>query len=154
LDAPTLKRPVVTVRCVTVLPKGSVLVRTWFGDSSAWERLVSQVRTPSEDGFLAYVTFVDDPTFEGLNPEGLQAMQPDGPMVSFIADKLTLTSDDQPILAVWVLPRDAEDHEPEPYPFRVVPSQLWGVENNINLGNMDWEEFTRSVDEDGTFRGF
>ena len=138
---------------MTVLPNGSVLVRTWFGDDCAWERLVSRLRTPSEDGFLADVTFVDDPVFEGLSAESLQAQQTNGPIVSFIADEVTHTADDQPILAVWVLPRDADDGRPEPKPFRVVPSELWSVENNINLANMDWEDFTRSLDEDGTFRG-
>jgi hypothetical protein len=31
---------------------------------------------------------------------------------------------------------------------------LWGVENNLNIANMGWEEFADAVDEDGTFRGF
>jgi Domain of unknown function (DUF6924) len=138
---------------VSALPNKSLVVRAWFGDDRAWERLVSRLRTPSEDGFLADVTFVDDPVFEGLSAEGLRARQTNGPIVSFIADEVTHTADDQPILAVWVLPRDADDGRPEPKPFRVVPSELWSVENNINLANMDWEDFTGSLDEDGTFRG-
>jgi len=31
---------------------------------------------------------------------------------------------------------------------------LWGVENNLNISNMDWEEFASAVDEGGVFRGF
>jgi hypothetical protein len=30
----------------------------------------------------------------------------------------------------------------------VKPAEPWSVENNINLANMDWAEFTRSVDGD------
>ena len=76
-----------------------------------------------------------------------------GAIVSFLADETTLTSDEHPILAVWVLPaRDGDDRVH--LPFRVVPSELWSVENNINLANMSWSEFTRSMDEDGVFRGF
>ena len=38
--------------------------------------------------------------------------------------------------------------------FRVIPSQMWGVENNLSLANMDFEEFADAVDKDGVFRGF
>jgi hypothetical protein len=33
------------------------------------------------------------------------------------------------------------------------PSELWTVENNLNIANMDWQEFAAAVDEDGVFRG-
>ena len=35
-----------------------------------------------------------------------------------------------------------------------IPSELWSVENNLNLANMDWEEFVEPVGEDDAFRGF
>jgi hypothetical protein len=138
---------------MTELPSSSVLIRTWFGDDGAWESLVLEVQTPSDEGFMATVTLVNDPVFEGLTAEALKATQTLGPFVSFLADETTLTSAKHPILAVWVLPRqdgNRRDHRP----FRVVPAELWSVENNINLANMDWAEFTRSADEDGVFRGF
>jgi hypothetical protein len=33
------------------------------------------------------------------------------------------------------------------------PSELWAVENNLKIANMDWQEFAAAVDEDGVFRG-
>ena len=39
-------------------------------------------------------------------------------------------------------------------PFRVIVSELWAIENNLNLANMDWEEFAEAVGDDGIFRGF
>ena len=138
---------------MTELPSIPVLVRTWFGDEGAWAALAEEVRTPSEDGFLANVTPVDDPAFEGLTAEALREKQTSGPIVSFLADKTTLTSPEHPVLAVWVLPhRDGEQRDLAP--FRVVPAELWSVENNINLANMDWADFTRSTGPDGVFRGF
>lgn len=135
---------------MTALPRSSVLVRTWFDGTwfdgtwfdadGAWALLVAEAQTPSQDGFLADVTFVDDAAFAGLTADALTAAQPDGAIVSFLADEITLTSDDHPIVAVWVLPRPPDDVGPVPKPFRVVPSELWNVENNINLANMDWEE--------------
>ncbi|QIS09712.1 DUF6630 family protein [Nocardia arthritidis] len=134
------------------LPSNSVLVRTWFGDDRAWGSLVREVLTPSKEGFRAYSTLVNDPEFEGLSPEALKAMQPGGAIVSFLADELTLTHPEHPILAVWVLPSQHDDHS-DYRPFRVVPAQLWNVENNINLSNMDWEDYANRVDTDGTYRG-
>ena len=37
--------------------------------------------------------------------------------------------------------------------FRVVPSEMASVENNLSLANMDWKEFAEQVDPDGIFRG-
>ena len=138
---------------MTALPGIPVLVRTWFGDDGAWAALAEEVGTPSEDGFLANVTPVDDPAFEGLTAEALREKQTGGPIVSFLADETTLASAEHPVLAVWVLPhRDGEQRDLAP--FRVVPAELWSVENNINLANMDWADFTRATGPDGVFRGF
>ncbi len=137
---------------MTDLPSGSTLVRTWFGDDRAWGCLVREVLTPSNEGFLAYSTPVNDPEFEGLDPEGLRARQSGGAIVSFLADEVTLTDPEHPILAVWVLPPQDDDHG-DRLPFRVVPDQLWNVENNINLSNMSWEDFTDRVGADGVYRG-
>jgi hypothetical protein len=38
--------------------------------------------------------------------------------------------------------------------FRVIPSEVWGIENNLWLANMEFAEFADSVDPDGIFRGF
>jgi hypothetical protein len=123
------------------------------GDDGAWESLVLEVHTPSDDGFQANIDVVNDPVFEGLTPEALQMRHTGGAIVSFIADETTLVSPEHPTLAVWVLPRRDDDRR-DLSPFRVVPAALWSVENNINLGNMDWADFTRSLGRDGVFRGF
>nr|WP_225728362.1 MULTISPECIES: hypothetical protein [unclassified Nocardia] len=95
---------------------------------------------------------MNDPEFEGLSPEALQAKQPGGAIVSFLADEITLTHPEHPILAVRVLPPQDFDHR-DYRPFRVVPAQLWGVENNINIANLGWEDFANRVDTDGIYRG-
>jgi hypothetical protein len=53
------------IQRVTALPSASVLVRTWFGDDSAWVSLVFDVETPNDEGFLANVVPVNDRAFEG-----------------------------------------------------------------------------------------
>ncbi|MBU3863716.1 hypothetical protein KN815_06325 [Streptomyces sp. 4503] len=37
---------------------------------------------------------------------------------------------------------------------RVIATELWGIENNLSISNMYFEEFAESVDEDGVFRTF
>ena len=135
---------------MTSLPEGSVLMRTWFGGADGdWESLVSAVRTPSEEGFLPAVEIVDDPAFDDLDAEALATAQPDPATVSFLADRTTLTAADRTILVVCTRPDEDESR-----PFRVVPAELWSVENNLNLSNMDWEEFASAVGPDDVFRGF
>ena len=34
------------------------------------------------------------------------------------------------------------------------PARALGVENNLNIANIDWEDFASAVDESGVFRGF
>jgi hypothetical protein len=120
--------------------------------------LRSAVEQPdAATGYTATVQFVDDRAFEGLTPDEMKSLMPDdpdGPFVSFIADEEALTSDGWPVLAVWVLPPDDEIDDSEYAPFRVTASQLGTVEANLNLANLDWDDFARSVDDDGVFRGF
>jgi hypothetical protein len=125
------------------VPRGSLLVRTWFGNDDAWQRLKAAVETPSEEGFLAGVKFVDDRACGGLDAETLKAMTPQGygAIVSFIADEVTLTTESWSILVVRVLPPQPGGKSEEHRPFRVIASELWSVENNLNLANTFWSVF-------------
>jgi hypothetical protein len=136
---------------VGMLPKlrGSDLVRTDFADSAAWEQASSEAQQENSDGFRANITPVSDPAFDGLSWPAVKAAVPvddDEGAVLFIADVTALASPEYPILVVDLL-----DDRP---PFRCIPSQLWGVENNLSIANMDWEDFADAVDDDGVFRGF
>ena len=74
-------------------------------------------------------------------------MEPSSRWFFFIVDKTTLSDKDQPVLVV--------DLQKEPgRTFRVIPSQMWAVENNLSLANMGFDEFADSVDADGIFRDF
>jgi hypothetical protein len=52
--------------------------------------------------------------------------------------------------AVLVVDLGDLSHEP----FRCVASEIWGVDNNLNIANMDWEEFAGMAESDGVFRRF
>ena len=92
---------------------------------------------------------MSDPAFDNLVVDEIAGLLPAGYPHGFLflADARTLADGEHPIL-VLDLAGDARGA------FRVTPPQMWGVENNLSIGNMDFEEFARSVDADGVFRGF
>lgn len=93
--------------------------------------------------------FVDDVDFDGVDEhqiiESIPAPQEEG--FIFLVDAETIGHKDHPVLVV-----ELEDSTCRT--FRVVPSWVWSVQNNLVLCNMDWEDFAYQVDGDGIFRGF
>ena len=129
--------------------KNSLLLRTDFSDETAWRRLCEDVVKPSADGFRANVDCVSDRAFDGMTVEGLVALSPpDGDRsFAFVADWRTVANPEQAILVVDLYDQPGRT-------FRVIPREMWGVENNLSLGNMDYSDFADNVDADGVFRGF
>lgn len=128
----------------------SVLVRTDFTSDDAWREVCDQALRETEAGFRAYLEPVSDPAFDGVTWEAVKAAVPandHSASVLFIADSSALTSPDHPVLVVDLLDDGRR-------PFRCIPPELWGVDNNLNLANMDWADFADAVDESGVFRGF
>jgi len=58
-----------------------------------------------------------------------------------------MTDEEHPVLVL-------DSFNPEVKTFRVIPSEAWGVENNLSLANMDYSEFADAADPNGVFRGF
>jgi hypothetical protein len=108
-----------------------------------------QALRENEDGFRAYLEPVSDPAFGGVTQQAAKAAVPanaDGASVLFIADSTALTGPDHPVLVVDLL----DDGN---CPFQCIPAELWAVENNLNIANMDWAEFADDTDESGVYRG-
>ena len=127
----------------------SLLVRTDFSSDDAWRAVCDEALREYEDGFRAYLEPVSDSVFDGVLWEAVRAaVAPDdyGAAVLFIADSTTFASPDHPVLVVDLL-------DDSPRPFRCIPPELWAVENNLNIANIDWESFADEVDEDGVYRG-
>jgi hypothetical protein len=140
----------------------ALLVRTDFTDDDAWARVAAAATRPSPEGFTANVGPFSDPANDGADWETLRdaamaTVQEDYSTVLCVADSATIQSGDHPILVVSTS-RFYRDRFPDEFaamrPFRCIPSQLWGVENNLNLANMDWRDFADHVDEQGVHRGF
>ncbi|WP_305788649.1 DUF6924 domain-containing protein [Symbioplanes lichenis] len=140
----------------------SLLIRTDYSHPQEWTRMKAAIAEPqTDDGFLPNVELLDDRAFEGFPLSRLLDTAPETPWhpVAFLVDTLSLTHPELPILAINLNNDDEEEDEPgegSPFgaTFRVVPSELWSVQNNLSIANMNWEEFAETVDQDGIFRGF
>jgi hypothetical protein len=128
----------------------SLVVRTDFSDDAAWEAVRQAIAAPQADLFQANVQFVDDRQYDGLTVAGLLDLVPaEGDlMFIFLVDREAIARPDHPVLVVDLF-EDGRGRS-----LRVAPSAMWSIQNNLVIGNMDWEDFESSVDSDGVFRGF
>ena len=126
----------------------SLLLRTDFSDDAAWIALCEAVQAPSEEGFQAHLDCISDPAYNGLTVEQLVTLAPPGtgPLFAFLADRVAHSHPERPVLVV-----ELDDQSGRT--FRVIPSAMWSVENNLSLANLDWNDFADSLDPDGIFRG-
>lgn len=127
----------------------SLLVRTDFSDDDAWDQVSAEALRENADGFRACIEPVSDPAFAGVAWEALKpalTTNDHGAAVLFVADSAAVTLPGHPVLVVDILGNRQS--------FRCIPSELWGIENNLNIANMDWKDFADAADELGVFRGF
>lgn len=143
------------------------VIRTDFANESQWAEVKKLISAPQKDiagEFVAYVKFVSDETYRAKATKDIVTSLPDNypHKFCFIVDRECLDSKEQPVLVVGFYPSDGKsfDRPPSKTPagdiktFRALPSQIQGIENNLSIANMDFEDFAGNVDKDGVFRGF
>ena len=144
------------------------VIRTDFSDNDKWTAVRELIAAPQTDvgqRFYAYVKYVSDEKYAGMEPDKLiHALPDDYPgFFCFIVDSTTLANDEHPILVVGFSPNsvNVEDYQrsPRQTPLtdiktcRGIPSTIQSIENNLSIANMSFEEFAEWVDDDGVFRG-
>jgi len=130
----------------------ALVLRTDFSNDEAWLKLCEAISAPVGE-FQAHVECISDRDFDGITEDELATYAPveftkDAERsYLFVADRTAMTHPEKPVLVM--------DFFEEPgRTFRVIPTEMWGVENNLTLANMGFEEFADNVDSDGIFRGF
>jgi len=126
------------------------VLRTDFSNPSVWEEIRAAIQKPvTPFGFIAYVDFIDDVQYADITKDQLLKLISPDHNHSFIivVDRTAFSNPEHPLLVIDLF--DASHRE-----FRATPSQVQGIENNLSIGNMDFEEIADSVDDDGIFRGF
>jgi hypothetical protein len=126
----------------------ALVLRTDFSDTAAWEAICAAIEEPVGE-FKAYVEFISDPEFDSISLEQLLSLVPgdSNQTYMFVVDRMALAQPEHPILVVDLYTEPGRT-------FRVIPAEMWGVENNLSIANMDFAEFADEADADGVFRGF
>lgn len=130
--------------------KNPLVLRTDFSNQAAWKTICTEIQKPvGIFRFRANVEFLDDVEYAGLTKEQLLKLAPENYNHSFIVivDQIAISHPDHPLLVVDLYEGSGNE-------FRAIPSQIQGIENNLSIANMDFEEFADAVDQDGIFRGF
>ncbi|MEO8612986.1 MAG: hypothetical protein ABI690_34150 [Chloroflexota bacterium] len=128
----------------------SLVLRTDFSNDAVWDALCEAIQTPtSDDGFRAVVEFVSDRDFEGISIEQVLENTSEDWRHSFlfIVDHEAIANPEHPVVVLDL-------YEERGRTFRVIPAEMWGVENNLSIANMDFADFADNADADGVFRGF
>src|SRR5689334_20853804 len=110
----------------------SLVLRTDFTDDAAWTEIQTIVGT---DG----ATYVSDTRFLGVTTQALveadaAAADDDKLCYLFIADAVTMTDPERPLLAVDLYDEPGRT-------FRVPPRWYGDVSANLSIANMDFNEF-------------
>jgi hypothetical protein len=149
--------------------EGTLLIRLDFSNNGVGEEVCAAARQPGGELQEAMAMFVavndamgqsmgegevetnlhvvDDPDYRDATVRQLLNLAAGQSSLLFIADNVTMSRPDHPILVV--------DAAMEPgRSFRALPSEAFGIESNLSIANMDREDFAQTVDDDGVFRGF
>lgn len=147
----------------------TLLIRTDFSDAAVWKKVCLAARVPDSIlqktlGLFASLNkaigqplgeletplqIIDDLDYKGLTSDQLLGLLPRSAnfILLLIADQVTISDANHPVLVVDVGVERGRT-------FRSLPSQIFSIESNLSIANMDWEDFANSVDKDGVFRGF
>lgn len=125
-----------------------VLIRTCFADEKRWRELLHVAQSQPEP-FAAWFKVVDDPSFDGKVVDQVLAALPKeyAHEAIFIADERAVSEEGFPCLIVGPLGGELQI-------YRAVASELAGIDSNLSIANMGYEEFAGAAGPDGVFRGF
>jgi hypothetical protein len=130
-------------------PEFSVLVvRTDFTDDVAWHEVCRLMETSDCEGFRPTLLRGEDRAYDGAAPVALLGNEGIGYAV--MIDHRAITDPEHPVLVVDL--NAVIGHSGQS--FRALPGELAGIEANLGIANMDFDEFADAVDADGVFRGF
>lgn len=134
-----------------LIPKGdgAVLIRVDSSDAAAWRACVDAVLQENAEGFRANLTVVEDPAWAGASVQDVVAAHAGDTerVVAFVFDAAAVH--DKKRRALLCIDLSGK----KPRTMRVLYTEVWSVENNLSLGNMEWRDFAVAL-KGGVFEGF
>jgi len=103
----------------------ALVLRTDFSNQNAWDSICAAIRRPNDAyHFIAYVDFMDDEGYSGINKEQLLTLITENYNHSFIIiiDETTISHPDHPLLIIDLID-DGTGNE-----FRALPAQVQAIE--------------------------
>jgi len=143
----------------------ALVIRTDYSDEQAWQVVTAALTQPwtvggeSESG----VHLVDDPTWAETSVDEVLAVVSTDEYLSvvFLADRMTMQADHHALLAVTTVTREDLDDDEEyeamiefGREFRTAPVGVQEIHANLEIANMDFEEFAAVAqnDPEGVYR--
>src|SRR5512147_2845206 len=104
------------------------VIRTDFTDEAIWRKIQKDVAATNTAGFSANVRFIDERQYSGLTGQELLQRMPGLNEYGciFVADTTAMSSAEHHLLVLDPLKATGKT-------FRVIPSEAWGVENNLAI---------------------
>ena len=91
---------------------------------------------------------VDDPEYRDVGIDRLAELSAGtSHSILLVVDRIAISHPDHPVLIIDVAVEPGRT-------FRAVPSQIFTIESNLSIANMDWKDFSGCADDEGVFRGF
>lgn len=149
----------------------TLLIRTDFSDDGTWAEVAREAAKdrpiPGQEEWGPNNVFlnpgirpISDRQFEGMTIDDLLDVAPDPPVPTdeqlrnpqgepdvtplhaYVADTMTMTHPDHPILAVNFFLERGEN-------FRLTPAAVAGVECNLSIANLGFDDYIGSADPEG-----
>jgi hypothetical protein len=130
------------------LGDAAYLIRTDFSSEATWQAIVDTTTQENSDGFVANLTVVSDLAWTSASVKDVRtalAGDEEG-VVAFVFDSAAASDEKHSLLCINLTSKKVRT-------MRVLPSEVWSVENNLSLGNMEWSDFASALKE-GVFEGF
>ncbi|MFF8618225.1 DUF6924 domain-containing protein [Streptomyces sp. NPDC015350] len=115
-------------------------------DPDAWHALVDALTKDDTTPIEVY----EHRAYEGAGIDDLIAAMPDDPEKRpdcfFVADSMTLTHPEHPLLAVSL------DEDDEGHTFRIIPKRIPAMASNLFIAHGDFAGYAADIDDDGILR--
>ncbi|MFJ3895484.1 DUF6924 domain-containing protein [Streptomyces sp. NPDC090083] len=147
----------------------AVIIRTDFSDEAAWRQVAEELEesAPDDDPAESY-DVVDAPELADADTDTILAAVAaheelwEQLSVVFVADSKTMRFETRTLLTVTTMTREIMGEQGYEAmtefgrEFRTVPSGLHSIHANLELANMDFEDFSAKAhkDPEGIFRSF
>ncbi|MFG2097189.1 DUF6924 domain-containing protein [Streptomyces sp. NPDC048612] len=122
------------------------VILTDFQHPDAWRALVAVLTKDDTTPIEVY----EDAACDSAGVDELIAAMPSAPDKRpdcfFVADSMTLTHPEHPLLAVSL------DEDDEGRAFRIIPKQIPTMASTLFIAHSDFSGYAEGVDDDGTFR--